>query len=67
MEYKIGGRILSKKNHACGGNLWEIVRVGADIKVKCCRCGRALFLSVDEVKKMTKTYTLGEEINDKSN
>lgn len=67
MEYKVGGEILSKKPHACGGNVWKIARVGADIKVKCCKCGRFLFLSVDEVKKMTKTYTYCEDINGESN
>ena len=57
MIYREGGIIISKKAHACGGNEWIIVRTGADIKLKCTKCSRAIFLSVDQVKKMAKTYT----------
>ena len=56
MNYQEGGKIISKKEHACGGKEWIIVRTGADIKLKCLTCGRTLFLSVDQVKKMAKTY-----------
>ena len=56
MLYGVGGKIISKKNHACGCNEWQIVRTGADIKIKCAKCARSIFLSVDELKKMTKQY-----------
>ena len=52
--YIVGQKIISKKQHACGGNEWEVVRIGADVKLKCLTCGRALFLTNEEVKKMTK-------------
>jgi hypothetical protein len=65
MNYKIGGIILSKKPHACGSNKWIIVRLGADVKLKCDNCGRFLFLSVDEVKKITKAYIEPGEDNGK--
>ena len=64
MQYIIGDKITSKKNHACGGNEWEIVRIGADVKLKCTKCGRAVFMSVDEVKKITKSLiSKNEETN----
>ena len=56
MIYQEGGIIISKKQHACGGNEWKIVRTGADVKLKCSTCGHAIFLSVDQVRKMAKTY-----------
>ena len=56
MLYCIGDKIISKKNHACGGNEWIVVRVGADVKLKCAKCERAIFLSLDEVKKITKNH-----------
>lgn len=56
MLYQEGGKIISKKQHACGGYEWLIVRTGADIKLKCLTCGRIIFLSVDQVKKMSKSY-----------
>lgn len=59
MIYQVGGKITSKKPHACGGNEWTITRTGADVKVTCDRCGKSLFLSVDQVKKMAKKYVEG--------
>lgn len=60
MIYRVGDKIKSKKPHACGGKDWEITRVGADVKLKCLRCGRVIFLSVDETTKMTAEYIKGE-------
>ena len=34
-EYKIGSKVIMRKPHPCGTNLWEITRVGVDIKIKC--------------------------------
>lgn len=59
MIYCVGDKIKSKKPHACGGKEWEITRVGADVKLKCLRCGRVIFLSVDETTKMTAEYIKG--------
>ena len=56
MQYSVGDKIISKKNHACGSNAWIIVRTGADIKLKCEKCGRAVFLSVDEVDRIKKQH-----------
>ena len=43
--------VITKKPHPCGGNKWQIVRVGADCKIKCLTCGRTVMLSPDELKK----------------
>ena len=31
MKYKLGSIVIMKKEHPCGTNLWEIVRLGVDI------------------------------------
>lgn len=54
MIYNLGTIIETKKNHPCGGNLWTVVRNGADYKIKCNKCGRIVMLSVDELKKRIK-------------
>ena len=33
-DYGLGSIVIMKKQHPCGTNEWEIVRVGADIKIK---------------------------------
>ena len=63
MIYNLGDKIISKKTHACGGNEWQIVRTGADIKIKCQKCGRAIFLSPDELQKIIKVYQKQVEDN----
>ena len=61
MLYQEGGKIISKKQHACGSNEWLVVRTGADVKLKCAVCNRVIFVSVDQAKKMTKTYIPNEQ------
>ena len=54
-EYKIGSIVTMKKQHPCGFNEWEIVRVGADIKIKCNNCGRAIMIPrINFNKKLKK-------------
>ena len=37
-DYRIGSKVIMKKEHPCGTNLWEVTRVGVDIKIKCINC-----------------------------
>ncbi len=54
-EYKLGSKVIMKKDHPCGTNLWEIVRMGVDIKIKCINCGRTIMLPrIDFNKKLKK-------------
>lgn len=61
MLYQTGDKIITKKQHACGGSEWVVLRTGADIKLKCSQCGRVVFLSVDQVKKMAKTHVVNSQ------
>ena len=53
-EYKVGSVVNMKKGHPCGSNEWTIVRVGADIKIKCNNCGRIILLPRIEFNKKLK-------------
>ena len=54
-SYKIGDIAIMKKEHPCGSNEWEIIRLGADIKIKCLKCGHSVMLSrIDFNKKLKK-------------
>lgn len=53
-EYTIGTRVEMKKGHPCGTNLWEVVRLGADIKIKCVNCGRIVMIPRIEFNKKIK-------------
>jgi len=40
----VGDVVEMRKPHPCGGQVWEIVRVGADIGLVCRTCGRRVLL-----------------------
>jgi len=53
-KYEIGQLLQLKKKHPCGEDKWEIVRLGADVKLKCSGCGRMVFLEREELTRRTK-------------
>lgn len=54
-NYKLGSIVIMKKTHPCGNNRFEIIRLGADIKIKCLECGRCIMLPrIDFNKKIKK-------------
>ena len=59
LNYKVGSIVIMKKQHPCGENLWTIIRTGADIKIKCNKCGRSIMLSrIDFDKKLKKIVNM---------
>lgn len=52
--YENGNIVVMKKGHPCGGNEWEIVRIGSDIKIKCIQCGRIVMMPRIEFNKKVK-------------
>ena len=44
----VGDRIQMKKAHPCGGNLFCVLRVGSEVRVKCEGCGRDM--TIDRIK-----------------
>lgn len=54
-QYKLNSKVIMKKPHPCKSNLFEITRMGVDIKIKCINCGRSIMLSkIDFDKKLKK-------------
>lgn len=49
--FKLGDVVKMKKQHPCGSFNWEVVRMGADIKIKCTGCGRLVMLPRSEFEK----------------
>ena len=54
MEYNIGTVVTLKKGHPCGPNEWEIIRTGADFKLKCKGCGRIVMVPRKTFEKSVK-------------
>lgn len=54
MNYKLNDIVVMKKIHPCGNNEFKIVRVGADIKIECLKCGRLVMIPRVEFNKKIK-------------
>lgn len=54
MEYQVGDIVTLKKQHPCGSKQWEILRVGADFRLKCQGCGHQIMIARKLVEKNTK-------------
>jgi len=44
VDVKLGDVVRLRKPHPCGSYEWEVVRVGADIGLKCLKCQRRVLL-----------------------
>jgi hypothetical protein len=53
---KLGDVVKLKKPHPCGTNEWEIVRVGADIGLKCRGCDRRVMLVRSEFDRRFRGF-----------
>ena len=54
MEYEVGDIVKLKKKHPCGSFDWEILRVGADFRLKCTGCGHQIMIARRQVEKSIK-------------
>ena len=53
MVYEVGDIVKLKKPHPCGSHEWEILRVGADFRLKCAGCGHQVMMARPLVEKST--------------
>ena len=58
MEIKIGDLVRMKKKHPCGGDRWQVVRVGADIGIRCQKCHRRVLLERCVFERRVKAVLL---------
>ena len=57
-QFALGDIVRMKKQHPCGSFHWQIIRMGADIKVKCQGCNRIVMLPRSQFeKKMIRVET----------
>jgi len=61
MELKLGDRVRLKKKHPCGSYEWEVVRLGADIGIKCLKCQRRVLLERSTFERRVKTFVSHRE------
>ena len=55
-EIKVGDVVRLRKAHPCGSDKWEVVRVGADIGLKCLKCQRRVLLERGVFERRVKEF-----------
>ncbi len=55
MDINVGDVLNMKKSHPCGSNRWEVLRIGADFKLRCLGCGREVMGARSKYEKNTKS------------
>ena len=59
-EIRLGDRVRMRKTHPCGSDEWTVIRIGADIKIKCLGCGRIVMMErADFLKRRKKVLEQG--------
>ena len=51
---RMGNVLRLRKVHPCGGYEWEVVRLGADIGIRCLQCQRRVLMSRSDLEKRVK-------------
>ena len=68
MEILTGDIVRLKKKHPCGSFDWEVLRSGADFRLKCCGCEHQVMMARKLVEKnirrlgRNEDYPIGDEI-----
>jgi hypothetical protein len=65
MEISIGDVVRLRKKHPCGSYEWQVVRLGADIGIKCRGCNRRVLLERRDFERRVKEFvSRGEKQTD---
>ena len=57
MDIQVGDILTMKKAHPCGGDQWLILRIGADFRMRCLKCGHELMTPRFKAEKNIRTVT----------
>lgn len=52
--YNPGDLVKMKKRHPCGSELWEVIRTGADYRIRCSGCGRQVVMTRGDFERQAR-------------
>ncbi len=61
MDLRIGDVYTLRKPHPCGSYDWRVVRVGADIGMRCLKCDHKVLLARPEFERRVKKLVSRED------
>ncbi|MBE6559841.1 MAG: DUF951 domain-containing protein [Ruminococcaceae bacterium] len=63
-KISVGDTLELKKPHPCGTKKFTVLRIGSDIRIVCCGCGRDMTLERIKLEKAIKNIIPTEEHHD---
>lgn len=66
-KYALGDIVEMKKPHPCGSKQWEIIRTGADFRIKCVGCEHQVMLARTKFEKSVKKIIKSNLVVDNEN
>ena len=54
MNVQVGDKVEMKKAHPCGGNIFDVLRIGVDFRMRCAKCGREIFVPRAKIERNIK-------------
>ena len=63
MDIQVGDKLLMKKKHPCGADIFTVTRIGMDFKLVCNGCGHEVMIPRKTAEKALKKIIKGEENN----
>ena len=62
MDVRLGDRLQMKKKHPCGSDIFTVLRIGMDFRIKCDGCGHEVMVPRSKAEKnIKKIIRKGEE------
>ncbi len=61
--YELGDIVEMKKQHPCGTNEWKVIRMGADVRIKCEGCQHSVMIPRREFEKKMKKIVKKAELS----
>jgi hypothetical protein len=52
----LGDVVQMRKTHPCGGDTWRVVRLGAEIGIRCLTCDRKVLLPRSTFERRVKRF-----------
>jgi hypothetical protein len=56
VEFRLGDVVRLRKPHPCGSYEWRVVRLGADIGLRCLKCQRRVLLARSDLERRLKSF-----------
>lgn len=60
-QFQLNDIVEMKKQHPCGTNAWKVIRMGADIRIKCEGCQHSVMIPRKEFEKKMKRLIVQAE------